>query len=162
MLRRPRDFPLSRLYGQTPISSRDFPWAKACCLVREPDAGNLHVRFDEGGVETGLGQGYLGTARRKGRRPLCKTYCYRATSLLYQVQLFQQYEADMAACRLRPLKNPNPVRIARPYGAPRIPKVVQVCDSFTDGKDELMLVERSAEKYRQNLSGGLWCVECSF
>ena len=38
-----------------------------------------------GGVETGLGQGYLGTARRKGRRPLCKTYCYRATSLLYQL-----------------------------------------------------------------------------
>jgi hypothetical protein len=23
-------------------------------LVREPDAGNLHVRFDEGGVETEL------------------------------------------------------------------------------------------------------------
>ena len=26
-----------------------------------------HVRFDEGGVETGLRQGYLGTVRRKGR-----------------------------------------------------------------------------------------------
>ena len=63
--------------------SCDLPWAKACCLVREPDAGSLHVRFDEGGVETGLRQGYLGTARRKGRQPLCKTYCYRATSLLY-------------------------------------------------------------------------------
>lgn len=25
--------------------------------VREPDAGNLHVRFDEGDVETGLRQG---------------------------------------------------------------------------------------------------------
>lgn len=25
---------------------------KARCLVREPDAGNLHVRFDEQGVET--------------------------------------------------------------------------------------------------------------
>jgi hypothetical protein len=26
--------------------------AKACCLVREPNAGNLHVRFDEEDVET--------------------------------------------------------------------------------------------------------------
>ena len=26
---------------------------KAWCLVREPDAANLHVRFDERGVETG-------------------------------------------------------------------------------------------------------------
>ena len=38
------------------------------CLVREPDAGNLHVRFDERGVETELWRGYLGTARRKGRQ----------------------------------------------------------------------------------------------
>ena len=27
---------------------------KARCLVREPDAGNLHVRFDERDVETEL------------------------------------------------------------------------------------------------------------
>ena len=27
-------------------------------FVREPDAGNLPVRFDERGVETGLRQGY--------------------------------------------------------------------------------------------------------
>ena len=30
----------------------DLPCAKVCCLVREPDAGNLHVRFDEEDVET--------------------------------------------------------------------------------------------------------------
>ena len=30
----------------------DFSCAKVCCLVREPDAGNLHVRFDEEDVET--------------------------------------------------------------------------------------------------------------
>jgi hypothetical protein len=35
-------------------------------------------------VETGLGQGYLGTARRKGRQQTNQTYCYRATSLLYR------------------------------------------------------------------------------
>jgi IS30 family transposase len=29
------------------------------------DAGDLHVRFDERDVETGLWQGYFGTARRK-------------------------------------------------------------------------------------------------
>jgi hypothetical protein len=37
-------------------------------LVREPDAGNLHVRFDEGDVETELRRGYWGTVRRKGRQ----------------------------------------------------------------------------------------------
>ena len=29
-----------------------MPWVKACGFVREPDAGNLHVRFDEEDVET--------------------------------------------------------------------------------------------------------------
>jgi hypothetical protein len=36
----------------------DLPWTKVCCLVREPDAVAPPVRFDEGGVETGLRQGY--------------------------------------------------------------------------------------------------------
>ena len=49
------------------------------------DAGNLHVRFDERGVETGLWHGYLGTVRRKGRQQTSQSYCYRATSRLYQV-----------------------------------------------------------------------------
>ncbi len=31
----------------------DVPWLKACSLVREPDAGIPHVRFDERGGETG-------------------------------------------------------------------------------------------------------------
>jgi hypothetical protein len=31
---------------------RKAPWAKGACLVREPDAGNLPVRFDEQDVET--------------------------------------------------------------------------------------------------------------
>ena len=35
-------------------------------------------------METGLRQGYLGTARRKGRQQTNQTYCYRATSLLYR------------------------------------------------------------------------------
>jgi hypothetical protein len=34
------------------IGKRDLPWAKACCLVREPDAGDPHVRFDERRLET--------------------------------------------------------------------------------------------------------------
>jgi len=34
-------------------------------LVREPDAGDLHVRFDERDVETGLRPGYVGTVRRR-------------------------------------------------------------------------------------------------
>ena len=32
---------------------RSASQAQACCLVREPDAGNPHVRFDERDVETG-------------------------------------------------------------------------------------------------------------
>jgi len=39
-------------------AARDLPCAKAGCLVREPDAGNPPVRFDEGDVETELGSGY--------------------------------------------------------------------------------------------------------
>jgi hypothetical protein len=53
-------------------------------LVREPDAGDLHVRFDERDVETGLRQGYVGTVRRKRRQQTSQTYCYRATSRLYR------------------------------------------------------------------------------
>jgi len=37
---------------QLPVRTRGFPWAKACVLVREPDAGNPHVRFDQRDVET--------------------------------------------------------------------------------------------------------------
>ena len=54
------------------------PWFKA-------DAGNDEdVRFDEGGVEPELRRGYSGTARRKGRPQTNRTYCHRATSLLYR------------------------------------------------------------------------------
>jgi hypothetical protein len=42
-----------------------------------------HVRFDERVVETELRQGYLGTARRKGRQQTNRTYRHRATLLLY-------------------------------------------------------------------------------
>jgi hypothetical protein len=53
------------------------------CLVREPDAGNPHVRFDERDVETEPWTGYLGTAKRKGRQQTFRTYSHRATSRLY-------------------------------------------------------------------------------
>jgi hypothetical protein len=59
-------------------------------LVREPDAGDLHVRFDERDVETGLRQGYVGTVRRKRRQQTSQTYCYRATSRLYPSQIARQ------------------------------------------------------------------------
>ena len=39
--------------------------------VREPDAGNPHVRFDERDVETEHGSARLGTGNRKGRQRLC-------------------------------------------------------------------------------------------
>ena len=39
--------------------------------VREPDAGDPHVRFDERDVETEHGSARLGTGNRKGRQRLC-------------------------------------------------------------------------------------------
>jgi hypothetical protein len=53
------------------------------CLVREPDAGNLPVRFDERDVETELRIINCDTARRKGRQQLRCAYCHRATSRLH-------------------------------------------------------------------------------
>jgi group II intron reverse transcriptase/maturase len=45
-------FPDSYLFGELGLvrlrlCDRNVPWAKAYVLVRKPDAGNLHVRFDE-------------------------------------------------------------------------------------------------------------------
>jgi hypothetical protein len=37
-----------------------------------------------------------------------------------------------------------------------------MCDGFTDGKDELMLVKRSAKEHWQNFRSSLWFVECGF
>ena len=66
-------------------SSRARPFVgESMRLVREPDAGDLHVRFDERDVETELRRGYSGTARRKGRQQTNRTYCHRATSRLYR------------------------------------------------------------------------------
>src|SRR5262245_56513353 len=68
-------------------SSRARPFVgESMRLVREPDAGDLHVRFDERDVETELRRGYAGTARRKGRQQTNRTYCHRATSRLYRPQ----------------------------------------------------------------------------
>ncbi len=64
----------------TRVASR----AQARCLVREPDAGNLHVRFDERDVETEPWRDYSGTAKRKGRKQTNRTYSNRATSRLYR------------------------------------------------------------------------------
>jgi hypothetical protein len=50
-------YPLSHLYGHFGLVrlsrlGHDVSWVKARRLVREPDAGDLHVRFDERDVET--------------------------------------------------------------------------------------------------------------
>jgi len=50
--------------------TRDFPWAKAGDLVREPDAGNPHVRFDERDVETEHGGASEALADERGSEPI--------------------------------------------------------------------------------------------
>jgi hypothetical protein len=49
---------VSHLYGHFGLVrlsrlGHDVSWVKAWSFVREPDAGNLPVRFDERGVKTG-------------------------------------------------------------------------------------------------------------
>jgi len=71
-------YPPQHLYGYFGLVSlvdlkRGRSNAKAWRLVREPDAGNLQVRFDERDVETELRRGYSGTARRKGREQTNRT-----------------------------------------------------------------------------------------
>jgi hypothetical protein len=74
-------------------------------LVREPDAGDLHVRFDERDVETGLRQGYVGTVRRKRRQQTSQTYCYRATSRLYRTEPGSSDGPSAANCGRSPLRS---------------------------------------------------------
>src|SRR5262252_1317106 len=60
----------------------------------KPDAGNLHVRFDERDVETEPRSNHYGTARRKGRKQICPTYRNRATSRLYRFRPWLQTLGD--------------------------------------------------------------------
>jgi len=69
-------------YAELTAFSRSGPGRRSAAMM--PDAGELHVRFDEQGVETELRRGYSGTARRKGRQQTNRTYDHRATSRLYR------------------------------------------------------------------------------
>ena len=74
------------LPNRTPDRARVQPAVgKGVTSVREPDAGNLHVRFDERDVKTEPWLSQSGTAKRKGRQQICSAYSHRATSQLHQI-----------------------------------------------------------------------------
>jgi hypothetical protein len=56
-------------------------------LVREPDAVNRPVRFDEREVETEHGKRLLRHRRGNPETELCRSLPHRATSRLYQILL---------------------------------------------------------------------------
>ena len=60
-------------------------------LVREPDAGNLPVRFDEREVETEHGMRLVRHRRGNPETELCRSLNHRATSRLYPALLRSCY-----------------------------------------------------------------------
>src|SRR5713101_6075350 len=72
------------------------------CLFREPDAGNLPVRFDEREQETGPGQTGLRRAQRKpnptatGRLQLLRLFSTLLAITLIDPGSFSQAEAVLA------------------------------------------------------------------
>jgi hypothetical protein len=78
---------LQRTYGAGPLEGRRHQrsCANAWYLVREPDAGNPHVRFDERGVEPGHG-GILGHRQPKAPATHARPHLnHRATPRLYSL-----------------------------------------------------------------------------
>src|SRR5664280_1426917 len=64
------------------VNQRLTSVVREICTLRSVGAGGS-APGDPVGVETELRQGYLGTARRKGRQQTNRTYRHRATLLLY-------------------------------------------------------------------------------
>ena len=79
-----------------------FRGRKHECLVRKPDAGNPHVRFDERGVETEHGLRLFGTGRRKGRKRKVLDLNHRATLRLYPATILDHRHARAAGAQRRP------------------------------------------------------------
>ena len=65
-------------------------------LVRKPDAGKPHVRFDERGVETESTASYSGTSNRKGWSPLRLRLNFTAPLLDSTLPVW----LDLGACRV--------------------------------------------------------------
>ena len=87
-----------RLRSERPCRSTTGTHQSCCCstvcarpsvgegmrLVREPDAGDLHVRFDERRLERSHGVASRAPRNRKARQQRCHPYRHRASRRLYR------------------------------------------------------------------------------
>ena len=112
-----------QLYGQAKIASRGANVGLMVKSVREPDAVNLHVRFDEREVETEHGKRLLRHRRGNPEMELCRSLTHRATSRLYRILLcavnvcvFQRVKVPPGKDRL-PSSNRSGGRGNKPVGA---------------------------------------------
>ena len=106
-----------QLYGQAKIASRGANVGLMVKSVREPDAVNLHVRFDEREVETEHGKRLLRHRRGNPEMELCRSLTHRATSRLYRVLLPSYSRPTRALLQIMPEKVPKrrgKQRIPRP------------------------------------------------
>ena len=94
-------------------------------LVRKPDAGKPHVRFDERGVETESMASYSGTSNRKGWSPL-------RLRLHFTASLLDSTNSRMPRCRLFSEDRKEPSADLMGLRGPHLPASRSATDKLGD------------------------------